>query len=392
MILEIFSCSGGMAEGLRRAGLKPDMAIDFDTDACESYERNLGHRPIQIDARDLLRMVRDGWSPGPVDLLVADPPCTPWSRAGKRLGEDDDRDMLGVTVDLVREIRPRAALIANVPGLDDEPNWPVVQRTIGGLARDGYCVIDFARLDAASFGVPQRRIRPFWYCHRGGRCIDWPRPTHAHPDACGPVLPGITDRLRPWVTCREALAHLPADAMGSRVALRWHNTPRGGLAPRATHLDEVAHVVTTKDSAGDGNIIFDGPVRPMRRGHPSSRLDEPALSVPASRPGNGAILVNDRHPINRADKPSHTVTAKGNGRGAQGACVIEWPRDSPSSPNAIKLSERAAAILQGFPDAWQFCGKTKRSRWSQIGMAMPPPMAEAVGRAIASALFAGASP
>lgn len=96
MILEIFACSGGMAEGLRRAGLPPDMAFDFDANACASYEANLGHRPVQIDARDLLRMARAGWSPGTIDLFVADPPCTPWSRSGKRLGTDDDASLIPV--------------------------------------------------------------------------------------------------------------------------------------------------------------------------------------------------------------------------------------------------------------------------------------------------------
>lgn len=40
------------------------------------------------------------------------------------------------------------------------------------------------------------------------------------------------------------------------------------------------------------------------------------------------------------------------------------------------------ADLQGFPESWVFCGKTKRARWGQIGMATPPPLAEAVGRSI----------
>ena len=53
-----------------------------------------------------------------------------------------------------------------------------------------------------------------------------------------------------------------------------------------------------------------------------------------------------------------------------------------SLPDAIILSERAAAILQGFPESWAFCGDTKKARWSQIGQAMPPALAEAVARAI----------
>lgn len=78
--LELFPCSGGMAEGFRRAGITFSHAFDYDADACNSYERNLGHRPVRMDVRDLLRMVWGGWRPGPIRLLVADPPCTPWSR------------------------------------------------------------------------------------------------------------------------------------------------------------------------------------------------------------------------------------------------------------------------------------------------------------------------
>jgi site-specific DNA-cytosine methylase len=72
MNLELFPCSGGMAEGFRRAGITFDWAFDKDPNACASYEKNMGHRPVQMDARDLLRMARGGWSPGPVRLLVAE--------------------------------------------------------------------------------------------------------------------------------------------------------------------------------------------------------------------------------------------------------------------------------------------------------------------------------
>lgn len=168
-VVELFCCSGGMAEGLRRAGLPVTEAFDFDDDACASYERNLGHKPIGIDVRDLLRMVRLGWRPSEmrdedtgelrgIDLLVADPPCVSWSRAGKRLGLNDPVDMLKETVAIVAALAPRHFLIANVPGLDDGPNWPVVQELIGGLSRHGYC-IDFARLDACDYGCPVA-VRP----------------------------------------------------------------------------------------------------------------------------------------------------------------------------------------------------------------------------------------
>jgi site-specific DNA-cytosine methylase len=77
--IELFGCAGGMAEGFRRAGVTFDMVFDKDPDACASYEANHGHRP---NVRDLLRMVAAGWRPTKsLDLLVADPPCTPWAAA-----------------------------------------------------------------------------------------------------------------------------------------------------------------------------------------------------------------------------------------------------------------------------------------------------------------------
>lgn len=181
LFVEIFPCSGGMAEGFRRVGVVFDFAFDKDPNACASYEHNHGHRPVQIDVRDLLRMARAGWRPGPIRLLVADPPCTPWSRAGKRLGTEDERDCLRETAEIISILLPDAYLIGNVPGLQDSTSWHVVQDVIGGLSAHGYCVADYAQLDAADYGVPQHRIRPFWYGHRGGRASAGPRGRMARP-------------------------------------------------------------------------------------------------------------------------------------------------------------------------------------------------------------------
>jgi site-specific DNA-cytosine methylase len=173
-----------------------------------------------------------------------------------------------------------------------------------------------------------------------------------------------------------------------------------GKKARASAVDEPAHVVTTRQN-GDGNTLTTG------LNHRASRADHPARTLTKNTLGDGALLAHDRHPVNTADRPNFCVTTNGDGRGAQGACVLfGWPWDhrpsttvttrdviAPpghhpetgsvlSQPNAIKLSEKAAAILQGFPDGWIFVGKTKRARWAQIGMAMPPPLAEAVGRSI----------
>lgn len=529
--IEIFSCAGGMGEGFRRAGLVFDMMVDFEEEHCDSYETNLGHRPINMDARDLLRMLEMGWRPPrPVRFVCGDPPCVSWSRAGKRLGVNDPRDMLEGTCRIIALLQPQAYLIGNVPGLDDGPNLPITQRTIGALSTVGYCTADFARLDAANYGVPQHRHRPFWFGHKRGPCIQWPAPTHGDPDELRDqeTLPGIA-ALIPWVTCKQALGHLSLEELGRPIKLRkrTQNSKQHGSVE-----ERPARTVGTSNLS-DGNVILnpDQPRAGKRGGKKTAqgdrvgRLDEPAatitrnggtagrgahsqfalteptakasgprardrdrvpqcdrvndpdkpsvtLTAKAARKGQGAhavipdftiqdrrggveglntldqsshailrnthgngsiLLLNDKHPNASPDAPAPTMLAKVRNNGAQvlqwssnhppsfadepamtqratsgGGAVraMQWPWDRPSTTvladerlgppghhdenfrilttegDGIVISEKAAAILQGFPETWMFCGKTKKVRWSQIGQAMPPPLAHAVASSV----------
>ena len=360
--VELFGCSGGMAQGFRQAGIEFIASFDINADACESYKRNLGRPPIRMDARDLRRLVDLGAHRWDLDLLVADPPCTPWSRAGKRLGLDDERDTLSDTAQVIEVWRPRCWLVGNVPGLDDAPNTSERHSVLGPLSKH-YC-IDYASLDAAAYGVPQHRVRPFWFGHPwGSPCIRWPGPTN------GEVRNQMQIKgteLEPYVTVRQALAHLKPKELGHRIVVRCQS---------ARHDEQVLR------AEGDSRQ------RPHTR---SPRSD-------------GALLLHDKHPINRPDSPSYAIRAR-DGGGAQGAMAMHWPWDRPSttlttrdevaqchrsgnrgesqSMAAIKLSERAAAVAQGFPEGWQFAGKTKRSRWAQLGQVMPPPLAAAIASAI----------
>lgn len=450
MNIELFPCSGGMAEGFRRAGVTFDLAVDKDPNAAASYAKNLGHRPILMDVHDLLRMVKQGLqfvaadgTPKVIDLLVADPPCTPWSRAGKRLGTEDDRDMLEETAELIALLRPRAYLIGNVPGLQDSTSWGVVQRVIGGLARHGYCVVDYAQLDAADYGVPQHRIRPFWFGHLDGPCVQWPAPTHTEPKLAAMPALFSDDALLPWVTCRQALQHLPLEELGRPVTMK-----RADTNP-ASEPDAPAMAVKATDGAGNAKphlqaAYADNPRhRPNRPDEPSQAIvgkcdvggqalewpwDRPATTIqrderippPGHHEGNAYMSAPEargtkrRTPrvpqSERAADPSAPapVVHSREDRQGHGSPTLEWPWETPStvvfsepriappgghprtakmqsvmsSPNAIVLSERAAAILQGFPEGWLFAGDTKKARWSQIGQAMPPPLAHAVATSI----------
>lgn len=359
MNVEVFSCAGGMAEGFRRAGIWFDLVIDKDPDACASYEKNLGHKPWQVDLRDALHHWGGPQAWRGVDLFVADPPCTPWSTAGKRKGLEDERDMLQETCEAVRILRPRCFVIANVPGLETLPNRPVVYRTIGALADLGYR-IDFANLDAADYGVPQHRRRPFWIGRMGAQDpFRWPAPTH-HDPLKGERLFGDT---RPWVTCGEALAHLEGAGLGRSVSF----FRRTGKIERNHVIDRPARTLTTNQRAANtsGTLLL----KPGKQHRPS----EPARTVTTkgnTARGGGALALHERHPPSQLSRPARTITAR------------ERHHENGFMSQGVILSERARAILQGFPEDWVFIGKTKKSRDGQIGMAMPPPLAEAVAHPI----------
>ncbi|KKN45909.1 hypothetical protein LCGC14_0678560 [marine sediment metagenome] len=376
MNIELFPCSGGMALGFRRAGIEFDLAIDFDPCAVDSYAANLGHRPLQMDVRDFLRLLEDGWRPAKrLELLVADPPCTPWSRAGKCKGQDDERDMLGETMQIIELLMPQRWVIANVPGLDDATHWDkVVKPVIGEAAvRLGYCV-DYASLNAANYGVPQMRVRPFWFAHQvGTECIRWPAPTHGDPRKMGSLsLPGV-DALLPWVTCRDALSHLPLEELGKPVRLRWRNPDHrasdpdepaktqtrntnsdGCLLVNPRHapavLDRPAPAVTAKDRDGHAApatilAVGDGP-RAMMRPH---ETDRPARTLTGSCQDSTHILaVSPRH-VSREDEPAHGITAGADHRQesvlAESRQVGQWPskgNHNPSRADAPALVQTSA--------------------------------------------------
>lgn len=353
MKMEIFSCSGGLAKGFADEGIEFDLVVDKDKNAVESYAHNLGHRPVQMDAEDLLRMVYLGWQPAErLQLLVADPPCTPWSRAGARKGMADKRDQLRTTVELIRLLEPYCFLIANVPGLDDLPNLKHVHATIGSLR--GY-IVQYVSLDAAAYGVPQHRHRPFWFGRPAGTPeLRWPSPTHGA-DARNLAIPGC--ELLPYVTCRQALAHLSLKELGKpiRMRIRRCNGKQHSSVP-----DRPARVVGTSNLS-DGNVLAAPRVSRAKRAranHMPSDPDRPARTLTANTHGEGRLAPPGHH------GKSFLSDTRGHG------------------PNAIKLSERAGAVLQGFPETWKFLGKTKEERWSMIGQAMPPGLARPVAHSV----------
>ena len=212
--LELFVGAGGLAIGVSAAGFKHSAVFEWNKDACETLNANRlrGVKPVNewgvvspVDVRDIdFKQWRDR-----VDLLAGGPPCQPFSLGGKHRAFLDPRDMFPQAIRAVRESRPKAFIIENVKGLTRATfanyfEYITLQLTYPELTakaeepwadhlarleryhtkgrRDGlrYNVV-YQVLNAANYGVPQRRERVFIVGFRMDQKRSWsfPAPTHS---------------------------------------------------------------------------------------------------------------------------------------------------------------------------------------------------------------------
>ena len=304
--------AGGMDLGFVAAGFRVVYAVDFNPAAVETYRRNLGDHVEQTDLTtlDLARIPE-------ADVWVAGPPCQPYSMAGKRLGPHDPRDMWPHVLRLLEARCPPLAVFENVTGLLTWNGGLYARHIEDRLRGMGYSVTR-AVLDAADFGVPQRRKRVFFLCRLGGPALQPPWPTHQDPKRRSSRSIFDPEPRRPWATVRQALGL--------------------GGAPRPGRLDRPAPVVTTMEgrqlSPTDyirvrkaGALLGDACVEDAARiiaqrnatepGHGlGAGLDRPSVTVGAGNPPRWAgpeVAVASKRQRSAAglDTPSVTVAADG---------------------------------------------------------------------------------
>jgi DNA (cytosine-5)-methyltransferase 1 len=194
LVLEICAGAGGQALGLENAGFTHVLALDNDTDACNTLKMNRKEWDIrEEDVRGFSGAGFDG-----VDLLAGGVPCPPFSLAGKQLGEHDDRDLFPEALRLVGAIRPRAVLLENVKGLATKRFDYYRHSLAQELSRLGYWS-DWRLLNASSFGVPQLRPRFVLVAlqRKYVPAFTWPEPQTQPPKSVGEAI-GDLMGFRGW--------------------------------------------------------------------------------------------------------------------------------------------------------------------------------------------------
>ena len=141
--------------GSRLAGFDHELAVEIEPDACAdapAQQVRSGRFTKAMSARV------DGTDYRGIDLLAGGVPCPPFSIAGKRLGEDDERDLFPEALRLVEEAQPKAVMLENVRGLSTVKFQPYRKSIQDRLHELGYRS-DWQVLNACEFGVPQLRPR-----------------------------------------------------------------------------------------------------------------------------------------------------------------------------------------------------------------------------------------
>lgn len=163
--IDLFAGVGGFTLGFEATGLyETRLLVDSDRSAVETFKRNRPRVPYwpkdlsKVEADELLSLVK--LRAGELDVLTAGPPCQGLSKIGTRQLDDERNLLLRHTCELIDAIKPKLAIIENVPSLFWDGQSPLFDELSDMLHESGYVPIPKV-LDAWRHGVPQLRRRLF---------------------------------------------------------------------------------------------------------------------------------------------------------------------------------------------------------------------------------------
>ena len=343
-VLDLFSGCGGLSVGFEQAGFKVIAGVDYDEPALNTFKHNhRGSHAIHLDlskdnAMEQIR-ARIGYETQ-IDFIAGGPPCQGFSLTGPRKLKDKRNKLYMSMLSAVKEFSPSAFLIENVRGMAGLYQGKVLKDIVTQFEKDGYTV-EHKILNAADFGVPQVRHRLFIVgIKKEFERFKFPEPTHEKQN---------------WITCEEAISDLPTleNDLGS-------NESNYQLEPVFDYQRKIR---------GSCSVLYN---------HLGTRHTEHVKSVIAQVPegGNHKDLppgVGDSRKFNVAwtryhsQRPSRTIDT-----GHRNHFHYRWNRVPTVRENAR---------LQSFKDEFEFLGtKTQQNR--QVGNAVPPLLAQALGRQI----------
>ena len=333
--IESFSGPGGMSLGLKNAGFNPLYAFDVDKKSVETYNKNIGEEGEVADARkvqgfDLFK--RLSLSRGELDLFAGGPPCQGFSkqRKGAHSKKDDRNDLVLEYIRLVNELLPRAFLFENVQIFGQKRGKQYIDEMRKKLT-DYRLYPHF--YNAADYGLAQTRERFIVVGIRNDikTFFSIPKP------------------VEKWKTIGEVIGDLPEPPEDYTEHPNYPNHQRAKVSD--LNIKRFSYV---PQGGGWQNIPYELRLECHKRANTKSGGWPDVY---------GRLNENGQCPTITGGFDSFT-------RGRYGHPIHNRP-----------ITPREAARIQGFPDSYVFMGNRGDVR-SQIGNAVPPLLAEAVGKEI----------
>lgn len=227
-VLDLFAGCGGLALGFESVGFET-VGFESDSDCCKSYKLNLDSKCHEIKLEIETDLPK-------AEIVIGGPPCQPFSVGGEQKGLQDSRDGFPIFIQAIKTIQPQIFLIENVRGLlyKNKGYFDEIRQSLRDL---GY-IVDYKLINAANYGIPQKRQRVFIVGHRGGYKFPF--------------------KQQKIVTAGEALGELatssPLNAkfltksMDEYVAR--YEKASNCITPRDLHLDQPARTLTCRNLAG----------------------------------------------------------------------------------------------------------------------------------------------
>lgn len=384
--IELFAGAGGLGLGVGRAGFKAQDVVEWNRWCCDTLRENRARgseiirhwpEPREGDVRSFSFKEFEG----KIDLVAGGPPCQPFSLGGRHRAQLDPRDMWPEAVRVVRETRPSAFIFENVKGLTRstfqiyfsyiflqltypeitlrvDENWvdhrARLERHHTSGSRSGLCyqVLPPEVLNAADYGVPQKRERVFFIGFRSDLAANWSFPLATHSREAM-----LWDQYHDdtyWERHRIARRNRPVDPKASLAASRLREKPMD--LPWRTTRDALTGLPEPVSDSKPTERYADHRFQPGARsypGHTGSPFDEPAKTLKAG---------------------VHGVPG--------GENMLRYPDGS-----VRYFTIRECARLQTFPDDFVFHGAWSETM-RQLGNAVPVTLAEVIARSVRQELDA----
>lgn len=304
--IELFSGAGGLAKGLELAGAHHKAFVEWNTDACKTLRVNYDPSIVyEGDVRSFNFLDYSG-----VDIIAGGPPCQPFSLGGKAKGSDDKRDMFPYAVAAIRQLTPKAFIFENVKGLLRDSfaeyfefiilqlqypevtfcsdNWRdnystlkkiVTHKEYRGITYD----VQYKLVNAADYGVPQKRERVIIVGFRSDLNVEWKFPLPTHSEDALLWQKYVTGEY--WQ--RHGTTDIDVSAEEAKV-IKTQLMNRYGMwppehKPWQTIRDAVSSLELISDRSGAEFQFRDGAKE--YPGHTGSLIDEPSKTIKAGAHG-----------------------------------------------------------------------------------------------------------